>query len=591
MCGIFCAVDKKGSALDQHRVHRSMAELHYRGPDHHVGAFIEPHVFVGQTVLSLTGDIDRAGDKDYLWSEDKSVYLTFNGEVYNYLDLYKKYLSDHLPYKERLSDADILANLFSETDIQKSLTELDGMYALCFAHVKDKTLHFTRDPQGEKSLYLYEDENYLVVSSAISAIQRFVGSKLELNLESLKDYFSTRHFLQYQQTCFKKIRTLRPGEHLTYSYANQTWGPTQKIEILDLISEEEYRRKEKLGLEAVTDEFDSLLRETINLMIPKNRSYASVFSGGIDSSLISSYLHQDQDPAFFIAVNHKGKDLISNDLKAFEKVLGKEIFQVHVDKVQYAQAIPKAQRALGSPLKSHSFIGQFLLSEATRYQGARVLYGGEGADELFGGYNYYLRALDSFKWNVVPSPYTEYGEPLVSFDQNSQGHLKEDIQNIYNRALEKYSFIKERFEQRMQAALFTDFYLQVSQVGLRGADLMSLDHSVETRSVFIRRPIVEYALNLPLKYKFDASKPASDPLATKIMLKELFIKKFSREHIFPKQGFSGFPNESVVALGPVESFMAFDTLGISRNKAGDIQQNRDAFWKLINTEFFLRQFA
>lgn len=134
--------------------------------------------------------------------------------------------------------------------------------------------------------------------------------------------------------------------------------------------------------------------------------------------------------------------------------------------------------------------------------------------------------------------------------------------------------------------MLCDFHAQVSNVAMRGADLMSMQWSIETRSIFVRKPIVEFALNLPLKYKLNPNHP--NPLMrTKYLLKKVFEKYLGEDLILNKQGFSGFPNESVVTLGNFEDFMAIDYLGISK----DVQKrniSQEVAWKLINVEHFLR---
>ena len=112
--------------------------------------------------------------------------------------------------------------------------------------------------------------------------------------------------------------------------------------------------------------------------------------------------------------------------------------------------------------------------------------------------------------------------------------------------------------------MLNDSSIQLSSVGLRGCDLMFMNYSVESRSLFLRKDIIKFALNLPLKFKIDLNRRNS--IGTKILLKRLFIKYFSKELLFPKQGFAGFPNETKKKLGKFKKFKILKILKKNKKK-------------------------
>jgi asparagine synthetase B (glutamine-hydrolysing) len=116
---------------------------------------------------------------------------------------------------------------------------------------------------------------------------------------------------------------------------------------------------------------------------------------------------------------------------------------------------------------------------------------------------------------------------------------------------------------------------------------MTTYNSVETRSLFLRKEIIQFALNLPLKFKISKN---TKSLSTKIILKKLFIKNFSEQLIYPKQGFSGFPNEMGKVLGNHKKYLIKDFLKIQNFNKVIKSSNRATLWKIYNTEFFLREF-
>jgi asparagine synthase (glutamine-hydrolysing) len=287
MCGIFNVFNKKKAPLDPHRCRRALAKLYMRGPDFSYNYFPENYLFLGQTVLSLVGE-PKSGDNSYLWSKNKRHYISFNGEVYNFESLHEKYLKNKISINEQTVDTEILVNLFEELPVVKLHTELDGMYAFTVFDLALKKLIIGRDLQGEKTLYIFEDEEFVIISSQIDAILDFTG-KLDLDKEVLQDYFFTRHFLQIERTVFKGIRQLRPGTIESLDLTNGKFSKISEQTPFDLIDQEIYLKNEKRDFSDLINELDDILRKNVKEMIPHNRKFGSVISGGIDSSLLTAY--------------------------------------------------------------------------------------------------------------------------------------------------------------------------------------------------------------------------------------------------------------------------------------------------------------
>ena len=338
----------------------------------------------------------------------------------------------------------------------------------------------------------------------------------------------------------------------------------------------------------LVDELDQILEKCVSEMVSQDRKYASVLSGGIDSSLLSAYACNFTRPEVLVAVNHIGKDEISLDLEGFSKTLSQDVDIINVNSEMYASEINRSVQTLSSPLLSHSFIGQNIQSAFVRMKGCKALFGGEGADELFGGYKCYMNPeLNTY---TCPSLYSGFFTPSVEIFKHDYSNLKNELSEGWNKCLSTYSFIKDEKERTMYAQMLCDFTLQVSNVAMRGADLMSLLWSIETRSIFVRKPIVEFAINLPLWIKLQPEH--KNPLMrTKYILKKVFLKHFGEDLIVKKQGFSGFPNESKVILGDIDDFLAIDLLEIDKEKIAEISNDRSLEWKLINVEHFLRSLS
>ena len=286
-----------------------------------------------------------------------------------------------------------------------------------------------------------------------------------------------------------------------------------------------------------------------------------------------------------VAINHVGKDYISDELTGFRDCLGRDISVLDVTEAEYTNRIQPSMDVLGSPLLSHSFIGQNIQSEFVHRQGCRALFGGEGADELFGGYQCYLTPEQDTETN--PSPYSgliDQGSQLVPEASDAYFDM---MSTQWRRSLDAYTCVESRQQRSMHAQMLLDFSLQVANVGLRGADLMSMMWSVETRSVFVRKPVVRFALNLPLRAKLD--RDGQNPLMqTKVLLKKIFLRHFPEKLLYKKQGFAGFPNEAGATLGDFDAFLSTEVLGLDRRTFDSKRLNRDQLWKFYNLEFFLR---
>ena len=189
-------------------------------------------------------------------------------------------------------------------------------------------------------------------------------------------------------------------------------------------------------------------------------------------------------------------------LKNFEKYLNKNISQYKIYKKDYYNYLIKALNICNSPVHSHSFVGQLIISGKINKNDCRALFGGEGADELFGGYETYRQNIQDL--NINNSNYTKLLEPkLFSSNNREFNYFKETMNTNWKKSLKSYAFLENKDQQYRLAMMLMDSIIQLTSNGLRGCDLMSMNYSVESRSVFLRKDIVKFALNLPLKFKIN----------------------------------------------------------------------------------------
>jgi len=578
MCGIFVVIPKLNKKLNIDKCKIALKDLDKRGPDWSLYQVID-NIFFGQTVLSMTGKNKKDINNHY--SKKKNFFILFNGEIYNH----KKLVANNYSKTQNIPDTKILVDLFDKKKPNKINNILDGMYSYVVVDKIKKKIFISRDSQGEKSLYKFESSEFIIFSSEINPILKF-ANKLSIDKEVFKSYFLSRHFIQFEKSIFKEIKNIQPGEFWEYSIAKKKLKRKKTFSVKSLINKNDYYLNQTKKEEELVEELENLLKDNLKQMIPPNRDFCSILSGGIDSSLVSILLREISKCNKFIAINHIGKDRISNKTKLFEKSLKKSVISLNVNKKKYKKYLEEAVDICNSPISSHDFVGKLIIAEKLKNINCKAVFGGDGADELFGGYNTYLKYAKNTNHNT--SDYTKIIKTKIFGKNYRNKYLESRIAREWKKCLKAYDFIKDKKEQNKQAMMLMDSTLQLSSVGMRGCDLMSMSYSIEPRSIFLRKSIMKFALNLPLKFKINISK--KDGIKTKILLKKLFIKYFSKKLIFKKQGFSGFPNEMATYLGNKNSYKILKELKLSQFKKGFKKLDKKEIWKIINSEFFIRNF-
>ena len=582
MCGIL-AVVSGGGPLDVSSCRRALSALSWRGPDRCVSSVWDDRVFLGQTVLSLTGTIADSTGR-HASSVSGRYAVAYNGEIYNFRQLAAQWLSDRLQTDGNTTDTEILANLHEVLPPEGIPERLDGMFAYVVFDRQLRRLYVCRDVQGEKSLYLHQTGEAMVIASEIPAIRALAGAG-DFDRQVFRDYFRTRHLMLFDRTVFTDVRELEPGCLEAVDLTTGEWARIGKRSLADWIDPVRFEANRHRPIDDLADELEAILVSCLKEMRPEGRRFAAVVSGGVDSSLIAYYLVRDAEPDHLVAVDHIGKDRISSDLSGFEEVLGRPIDVLRVNEVPFSAEIARCQHHCGSPLPAHSFVPQSLQSARVRASGCRAIFGGEGGDGFWGGYEAFLRQVEPAR-RFSPSPYTACDPPEVEFADDNPGRIEQVLAGAWARSIDVYAFVEDLAERLSLAQMYCDGAYQLATVGLRGADLMSMMWSVEARAVLVRRPVLEFALTLPLAARIDPAAP--DPaLRTKVLLKRLFLRHYPARLLVEKQGFAGFPNESAAYLGASADYLIYDVLGM-RPPDPSRPWGRSVHWKVTNVEYFLR---
>jgi asparagine synthase (glutamine-hydrolysing) len=385
MCGIHGIVRKDG-AKKEDLLAMSHAIAH-RGPDDR-GCHLRGPVGLGSVRLSI---VDLPGGHQPICNEDGSVWVTFNGEIYNHDALREKLQAKGHVFRTR-SDTEVLVHLYEERG-DACVEELRGMFAFAIWDDRRSRLLLVRDRLGQKPLYYIEQAGSLLFASEIKALLAVRDRTPDLDLPSLHHYLSLR-FVPPPNTLFQGVRKLPAAHMLTWEdgsvAVSRYWrlGFGEKLRIDEQDAEAVLREK---------------LRETLDLHLSGDVQIGAFLSGGLDSGMIVGMLARDLDqpcPAFSVGV----ADSSFNELPQARQVassLGVTHFEAVAD-ADLLGLVPRLVWHLDEPSDPIALCMFHAAALAARH--VKVVLGGDGGDELFGGFDRYagVQWIDSHAALVAP---------------------------------------------------------------------------------------------------------------------------------------------------------------------------------------------
>jgi asparagine synthase (glutamine-hydrolysing) len=384
MCGIVGMVGPGAGA--EAELARMCDAIRHRGPDDW-GTFAEEGVGLGMRRLSI---IDLAGGHQPIANEDGSVQLILNGEIYNHEALRRELVARGHSFRTR-TDTEVLVHLY-EDEGERMLQRLRGMFAFALWDRRRRRLFVARDHFGQKPLFYTERAGRLTFASEIKALLAADPSLATLSPFALDQYLTLR-FVQPPDTFFERIRALPPAHFLVHEA-----GTTRIERYWDL----PYGPKWTYSEAETLDRIDELLAETVALHLTSDVPVGAFLSGGLDSTLIASYAARVLGPelrTFSMGIPYR--DL--NELPAAAAVARRYGTRHFAEEVMPSVGadLPRLIAALDEPADPLSICLLHLARMTARE--VKVVLGGDGGDELFGGYDRYAaeRWLDAYR--AVPA--------------------------------------------------------------------------------------------------------------------------------------------------------------------------------------------
>ncbi|HVE15827.1 MAG TPA: asparagine synthase (glutamine-hydrolyzing), partial [Chthoniobacterales bacterium] len=281
MCGICGVFETQDEKIVQKSTLKAMADtIRHRGPDDD-GFYVCGGVGLAHRRLSI---IDLAGGHQPLSNEDETVWIAFNGEVYNFEELNRQYLSSGHQFRTR-SDTETIVHLYEELG-EECFAKLRGMFAIALWDGRRKRLLLARDRLGKKPIYYSWDGRRLVFGSEIKALWNAGGLSKEMDLEALSDYFSYL-YVPAPKTIYKHIKKLRPAHYLVIDKSGIRETPYWDIRFDETrqLSEAEW-----------CDEFLSEYRTAVKSRLMSDVPLGAFLSGGVDSSSVVALMNEFQRP-------------------------------------------------------------------------------------------------------------------------------------------------------------------------------------------------------------------------------------------------------------------------------------------------------
>jgi asparagine synthase (glutamine-hydrolysing) len=520
ICGQFNFI--RNEPVEAATIRRMSGTIAHRGPDDE-GYFISGPVGLGFRRLSI---IDLAGGHQPMCDAEQTVWVIFNGEIYNYMEL-RAGLQRHGHQFRTNSDTEVIIHGYKEwgTDV---FNRLNGMFGLAIWDVPNERLVLARDAMGIKLVYYKVENGRLTFGSEIRAISATDKSKPAVDPVALSLFLRFR-YTPSPLTMFDGIRKLAPGTILIVEhgqYREERWYDYTPIPFSSPKEDGE-----------ATDELLQLYRAAVRRHLLSDVPVGILLSGGLDSGLLLALMNEQGGPwpAYTIGYGEIFEDDELADAKETASLLGARHVPVKLDRAEFERSLPKIVECLEEPIATSSIVPMYFVSQRARHD-VKVALIGQGPDELFGGYKRHLGVRYGNLWRRLPTSLrSAVGFAVHGLPRNETLKRGAHSLGLENR-LTRYQHVFSLAPATTIDGLFRDGLLperqgyelvdhwralvpqmeHTDELGgfqlleirsslpdelLMYADKLSMAHSLEVRVPYLDRTVVEYVQRLGASFK------------------------------------------------------------------------------------------
>lgn len=487
MCGIFGILPIDNSIPNSELLKRATQMLQHRGPDG-AGYHTEKNFAFGHRRLSII-DISRKGKQPMCRFEK---IITYNGEIYNYLELRKNLEKKGYSFVSQ-TDTEVILAAYTHWG-QDCIHHFNGMWAFAIYDSQKKEIFCSRDRLGIKPFYYTSIQNTFYFSSEIKAFSVVPGWNPVFNENYTTDFLLLGKQHQGAETNFNDVLQLLPGHNLIFDLE------TKKIHIKRYYNIDNIVQQKISSKEAV-EEFRRLFYDSIRIHLRADVKVGTAFSGGLDSSAILTYLYKNIGGQNLEAVTYcngvKGLDE-SEFVDAFAKKYPIRIHRISPDFESLSQALEKVTLAQDEPVISGSLLAQYFVFKEAKGRGLKVMLDGQGADELLAGYGTYYPPFFRYLFKNYPLKLIPEILGLLWYHQIPFGKI---FQNSHKNIpctginLTQFQHNKKRksgFRDYTKNMIKSDHLPAL----LHYEDRNSMAHGVEARLPFLDHQLVEFLLSL-----------------------------------------------------------------------------------------------
>jgi len=510
MCGIAGFMGQVENRAD---VIRNMTEvITHRGPDSD-GFFTDDNISMGFRRLSI---IDLGAGHQPIYNEDKSLVLTFNGEIYNYKDLRKELIAKgHKFYTD--TDSEVLVHGFEEWK-EDMLPKLRGMFGFAIYNTKDNSLFIARDFFGIKPMHYTQIGNDFVYASEIKSILEYPKFEKKFNRKALDSYLSFQYAVP-PETFFEGVYCLMPGHYL--------WYKDGEVETTRYF-EARFNPNEEMTEEEAVEKIEKVFENSVNAHKIADVEVGCFLSSGVDSSYVSTYFADQK--TFTVGFDFGEKYNEISWAKNLSEKIGVEHHTHLISSEEFWDAVPTVQYHMDQPLADPSCIALYFVSRLASHY-VKVVLSGEGADELFGGYtcyndprvfkiyqtivphcirkairaicrklpdikgrDYLIRACDKLEERYIGNAFMyDYKQKQELLKDPSIATRPQDLTRKYYYRCRKYDDVTKMQYLDINMWMVGDILLK--------ADRMSMANSLELRVPFLDKEVFKVASSLPTKLR------------------------------------------------------------------------------------------
>ncbi|CAB4987226.1 MAG: asparagine synthase (glutamine-hydrolyzing) [Actinobacteria bacterium] len=547
MCGIAGGVGNRAPKSDE--LSRQLDSIHHRGPDE-TGRFLSDGIALGIRRLAI---IDVGTGQQPVSNESQTIHLVFNGEIYNFKSL-RDDLSSKGHHFRSNGDSEVLVHLYEEYGIE-FIQKLSGMFAIAIWDSRDRSLTVIRDRMGKKPLwYAHQSDGTFIFGSEVKAIKA-AGVSTTLRKEAISEVMQFG-YVNAPRSAYNEINQLPPASYGIWREGKlgikKYWSP-------------DFETVNEISYEDALTETKKLIRDAVERRLISERPIGSFLSGGFDSTVVTAYMTQlvpGKVKTFSI-----GFDDPRYDESAYARAVAKHLGTEHIEEKltpDPALLLQQLSSTLDQPFADSSIIPTFMLSKFAR-QEVVVALGGDGGDEVFGGYDRYLAAPVMQQWNSLLKVAAPLSAGLTSAGVINNRKIKRILSQVQSHptlAARYLSILSLGQAPELKQLIGHDFHSMaasaefISHFGLAGArddlsrmirsdfqwylpgdllvkaDLATMANSLEVRAPLLDHDVVEWATRLPSEYKIKGRE-------TKHILKDIARSLVPSELIDrPKMGFA-----------------------------------------------------